>query len=244
MRIKLITILTFVVLLFTSCYNDSKNATVRINLGNMPIAKQVEKKSLIDKVFSVFVKDAFAVDLNNDMGVIKLHLAAYNGDILLSQESLDTTGMDTDNNVVDFTVSAKDNVTILVVGEYDNGDGGIYARYYGYNPESINLKAGETKQINITMNYIPQWNITDSTKIISFDCSEGICRWDSADIKVKYVLDYSSDGGSTYINVYSGDKTEFSIQDITGFYRFRIEFEPFKLKNYEFIYNYTMSECI
>jgi hypothetical protein len=231
MKIKLMAILTFATLLFTGCYDDSNKATVRINLGNVPIAKQVEKKSIIDKVLSIFVKDAYA---QVPAGVIKVHLAAYRGDSLIAKESINAGGIT--SNVVEFIVPAGDNITILVVGEssYEGQDSKpvYYAEYYGYN--SADLKAGSTTEISITMT-IARWNGTIDVNGVPRELFVNpVCgpppftiSWTSAGIKVKYiVVDYS---GSLPVIKYSGYDTGYSGES-TETVELYVEFEDFNLR--------------
>ena len=224
MKIKLVAILTFATLLFTGCYDDSNKATVRINLGNMPIAKQVEKKSIIDKVFSIFVKDAYA---QIPAGVIKVHLAAYRGDSLIAKESINAGGIT--SNVVEFIVPSGDNITILVVGEssYEGQDSKpvYYAEYYGYN--SADLKAGSTSIISVQM-YQASWTFSGNynNMELRLDCGN-IITWSPAGVKVKYYI-RDLDLGTL---IYEG----YEVKPIQGYgqsvlFNFTVEFEDFNLQ--------------
>lgn len=216
-----ISILTFTAVLLTGCYDDSKNATVRINLGNIPVAKSVEKKSFIDKIFSVFVKDAYAQTLPQDVAVITIHLAAYKGDEIIAKESIDTTSMT--SNVVEFTVPAGADITILIVGESVYvANGNHYAKYFGNS--NVTLSYGETKDVSIDM---------QSTKFvfgdtILYDCnnSQIPMTWTEVGGKVKFYLEIW--GGNSFFPEFSSYENEFSniqAQD----YQFYMRFETFNL---------------
>ncbi len=63
MKKIIISLSAITALLFTGCFVDSDTATVRINLGNLPVAK-VEKKSLIDRFLMIFSREAVAQSNN------------------------------------------------------------------------------------------------------------------------------------------------------------------------------------
>jgi len=221
MRIKLITILTFVVLLFPSCYNDSKNATVRINLGNMPIAKQVEKKSLIDKVFFFFLKDAFA---QVPFGVIRVHLAAYKGDSLIAKESIDAGEIT--SNVVEFSVPIGENITIVVLGERYEGSEPVFndIMYYGKTINPINLNSGDLNNVSISMSLI-----TDilSITVTTMNEMDHLITWNKVIGASRYSLEFEPQL-DPYGEIYNDEANSFlhvgGVATASTSYRIRIIF--------------------
>jgi len=230
MKRIIISLISILLLVFSSCYDDSNKATVRINLGNMPIAKQVENKSFIDKVFSIFVKDAYAQTVPDAPYFVRnIYLAAYREGTLIAKEKMDTTGMDAANNVVEFKVPAGDNITILVVGEssYEGQDSKpvYYAKYYGYN--SADLKAGSTSIISVQM-FQASWTFDGNynNMELRLDCGN-IITWSPAGVKVKYYIQ-DLDLGTL---IYEG----YDVKPIQGYgqsslFNFTVEFEDFNLK--------------
>ncbi|HPS57883.1 MAG TPA: hypothetical protein PK514_07230 [Spirochaetota bacterium] len=148
MKKLLLTIITLSIITFTGCY-DPDTATVRINLGNMPIAKH-EPKSLIDRVLGLFEKEAQA-QYTAEMYVHKIHLAAFSGNGLSTSMTIDASDvavtyvMVSDQSTVELTVPAGDNITIAVIGEDINGA----ITHYGQNNTPINIKAGSVETVNI-----------------------------------------------------------------------------------------------
>jgi len=234
-KINLISILAFSVILFIGCYDDSKNAKVRINLGNIPVAKQIEKKSLIDKVFSIFVKDAYAQTAPSNYNVYVLHLAVYSGDILVAKESIDATDIAVDgsyNSYVEVSAPSGNNMTILVVGEYNLES--TYANYYGYN--SADLVAGKSTDVTIQM-INARWDGSVGVDGVTREIvSTPICgpapftiSWTSAGIKARYIIiDYS---GESPVIKYSGYETQY-IDSSNSSIELYVEFEDFNLRTY------------
>jgi len=142
------------VLFFTGCFIDSDTATVRINLGNIPVAK-VEKKSLIDRFLMVFAKEAVAQEMPGD--IIAVHLGAFDSNNqLLAKKSINVTaGEYPENNIVSFDVPARGGVTIVVLGErefqYEDNLFRYEISYYGKNEIPLNLTAGETQTVSVGM---------------------------------------------------------------------------------------------
>ncbi len=180
-------------IIFTGCYDGNDTAKVRINLGNIPLAQNVHKKSFIDRVLCFFSKDAVAQTLPTDYGVLKLHLAAYKGDTLLAKESLDTADMSSSDNTVEFNVHAENGISILVVGEtqsYDNNDNLInVAGYYGYNTEPVDLIAGETTDVVISNMSQAIWDYSGTYGLyFDINCSDNTLSWTSSGVRTKYRL--------------------------------------------------------
>lgn len=146
------------VLLFTGCLIDSDTATVRINLGNIPVAK-VEKKSLIDRFLMIFAKEAVAQEVPYGIEVQVVHLGAFDSNNqLLAKKSINVTqGEPTPAapppTIVEFDVPARSGVTIVVLGEFTPivAPGPPVITYYGKNETPLNLTAGATESISIVM---------------------------------------------------------------------------------------------
>ena len=221
-----VSIYTVSFLIFTGCYYDSEKATVRINLGNIPIASHVEK-SLLDRVFSAFVKDAYAQTSPQQLGVIRIHLAAYIGDSLIAKESIDTAGLT--SSVVEFTVPSGDDITILVVGENLSNE----AAYYGYNHTPVNLKAGKTENISITVDDVNSIWIPYTTFSNDSSVTPNILFWNSSGVKTKY---YIEDQFTSEI-IYSGYNLQ--AEYFSGYsFNLYVEFEAFGLKTPVFNLNF------
>jgi len=142
------------VLLFTGCFIDSDTATVRINLGNIPVAK-VEKKSLIDRFLMIFAKEAVAQEVPVSTGVSVVYLGAFDANNqLLAKKSINVTQVEEGpvaiNTVVEFDVPARSGVTIVVLGEQVWEGDGSNLFYYG-NSIQLVLTAGTTETVEIGM---------------------------------------------------------------------------------------------
>jgi hypothetical protein len=228
MKIKnIITILTFSAVVFTGCYDDSKNATVRINLGNIPIAKQVDKKSLIDKIFSVFVKDAYAQTVYDSLFIQVVHIGVYSDGELITTESINGNDVAIDgsnNSYVELNVPAGNNRTILVVGAFDS-DGTLFARYFGSN--TLDLTAGTTTDVSINM---------DTTIGVNYDSKSGNLIWDYHGGKVKYLVRFNNEE-----EIYNGYRNWVSIDyQQCNSYSINIAFEDFGLSAEDLTYYYTV----
>lgn len=225
MKKTIISLLAITSLLFTGCFIDSDTATVRINLGNLPIAK-VEKKSLIDKFLLIFAKEAVAQSTPPPVEITAVHLAAFDSNKQILAKKTITIGNYPADNIVEFDVPARNNITILVLGE----NGSQRAGYYGY--DAADLNAGETVEMTIHIEaavwgYFPNKLISTPSNF-----SPHIISWESAGIPVRYVLidDYSDEV------LYRGYGTEANVDDSSGSYIFYVEFEMFNLKTAEFNY--------
>ena len=157
MKKIIISLSTITVLVFTGCFIDSDTATVRINLGNIPVAK-VEKKSLIDRFLMIFSKEAEAMAGNPpwDLNVTKVHLGAFDANNqLLAKKSILISSYPT-NHIVEFDVPARNGVTIVVLGEVYYGEETPYIEYYGkadsdLQEQPLNLTAGTSVEVEILM---------------------------------------------------------------------------------------------
>lgn len=147
------------VLLFTGCFIDSDTATVRINLGNIPVAK-VEKKSFIDRFLMIFAKEAVAQSHPYDETVVAVHIGAFDANNqLLAKKSINTHQV-TIGEYVEFDVPARNGVTIVVLGEvevFGPADSEYLISYYG-NSSQLNLTAGTTETVFVEMVDLTSWN--------------------------------------------------------------------------------------
>jgi len=229
MKKIIIPMLSVLFFAFISCYNGSRDAIVRINLGNIPLARKAENKPFADKIFSLFVKNAYAQVLPQDLGVIKIHIAAYNGSKLISKDSLDTTGMTT--NIVEFNVPAGDNITILVVGENNSN----LAGYYGYT--SANLASGETSDVTINMS-IPAWVVgTTGLFISTFSCSGTEITWAPSGVKTKYLIQENVGSvAPVWSTLYEDYGTSLPLSITYRELQFIVEFEDFNLQTQPLIF--------
>ncbi len=174
MKKIIISIATISVFIFTSCFTDTDTATVKINLGNLPVAKtaKVEKKSLIDRFVALFLKEAVAQPVVPEWTYVdKIHLGAFDeDDQLLAKKSIRVTQIEDDsiNTVVEFDVPAGIRRKIVVLGEKEDPDlGGKFINYYGVSDDEIDLNVGENREVSVNMEnvieYFPSLNLEDYT---------------------------------------------------------------------------------
>lgn len=237
MKKLLLTIITFSIINLTGCY-DPDTATVRINLGNMPIAKH-EPVSFIDRVLGLFEKEAYASFAEEYVDIV--HIAAYSGDSLLTTLTIKATDitMGASSDYVELDVPSGKNITFLVIGSkgIDNNQDGVYeyytASFYGYTTQSV--KAGETTTVDVTVynnttthGNDPSWNTLLG---FTYHSLSSTLTWNNIGFKVKYhVYGNTSPAAENYILLYSGYDT--SISNVGYYYGIRmyLEFEPFSLK--------------
>lgn len=155
MKRTMISLIITSIIFMPGCYDPGKNATVRINLGNMPVAKHVEKKTFLDKVFSLFVKDAYASYANDEFGITFIHIAALSGDTVIASISIDATSTDIVTNgttdTVEFEVPAGTERNIVVLGE--EGTPGLIT-WYGKTDRTYDFAAGDETNVDVQMNEI------------------------------------------------------------------------------------------
>jgi len=192
------------VLFFTGCFIDSDTATVRINLGNIPVAN-VEKKSIIDRFLMIFAKEAMAQVAS---GVTIVHLGAFDSNNqLLAKKSISVDNYP-ENNIVEFDVPARSGVTIVVLGEEEiTGPHPAYEiRYYGKNEVPLNLNAGATENVEIWMNTISDLTYLSHFRYTSVPAGNNASMaWDIIFGSSTIVLEYNIDQtGSNYVVIYSG----------------------------------------
>lgn len=147
---KKIIISAFIVLaaVLVSCYDPTQEAKVRINLGNIPLDRNVQV-SFLDRLIGLFSTNAYAS--NAEYYVQKLHIAAVSGDTVLSSASIDAADVEDDvtgeGSFVELNVPAGDDISIVVVGEYNLE--GTYVNYYGYETTDLNAGSSTTLQIQV-----------------------------------------------------------------------------------------------
>jgi hypothetical protein len=139
------------VLLFTGCFIDSDTATVRINLGNIPVAK-VEKKSLIDRFLMIFAKEAVAQSVPGDLGISEINFKVFEGDSLLVEKNILISEYPVDN-IVELTVPAGTNRVIRISAK-DIG-GALPAKVVYGVMITTDLPSGQTKEIKAYMQGVP-----------------------------------------------------------------------------------------
>ena len=193
-------------LLFTGCFIDSDTATVRINLGNLPVAK-VEKKSLIDRFLMIFAKEAVAQQV--PLGITAVHIGAFDSNNqLLAKKSISVDNYP-ENNIVSFDVPARSGVTIVVLGEEEiMGPLPTYEiTFYGRNEVPLSLTAGATENVEIWMNHISELIYISNFRYTSAPAEYNApIAWDIIFGSSKIDLEYNTDQlDPTYFElIYSG----------------------------------------
>ncbi|HOQ13385.1 MAG TPA: hypothetical protein PK104_13625 [Spirochaetota bacterium] len=149
--------LIIVALLLYGCYEEKDRAIVHINLSGMPIAREMPKRSFIDKIFMLFTKEAYAYHPNQ---VKKLHLVAWKNDSLIALRSLDISEVVVKDpekpyiETTEFEVPEGENIIILVLAEaiyqVQTGETVDEILYYGKS-EAISLTADQEVNVTILM---------------------------------------------------------------------------------------------
>jgi len=149
--------LIIVALLLYGCYEEKDRAIVHINLSGMPIAREMPKRSFIDKIFMLFTKEAYA---DHPDQVKKLHLVAWKNDSLIALRSLDISEVVKDPEkpyieTTEFEVPEGENIIILVLAEAiyqvpTIGETVDEILYYGKS-EAISLTADQEVNVTILM---------------------------------------------------------------------------------------------
>lgn len=148
MKKIIVSLSTIAILIFTGCFIDSDTATVRINLGNIPVAK-VEKKSIFDRIVMLFVKEAVAQGVPEWTGVVVVHLGAFDqNNQLVAKKSINASAVPANGNIT-FDVPAGIRRKIVVLGEVNDG----YIDFHGVSDE-IDLIAGTVVTVPILMDTI------------------------------------------------------------------------------------------
>lgn len=183
----------------SGCYDDNDTATVRISLGNLPIAKQAEKKPLIDMILCFFSREAVAQSAPAD--IIKLHLVALKNDFRIAVKSIDINSIK--NNTVDFEVPSGKNITIVILGERFNNTTANYndISHYGKTENPVTLVSGEVININIPMLLL-------NSSYINIDYSGIPVTWDKVPGASGYTV-YNNE----YIVLQSGQNNFYNSAD-------------------------------
>lgn len=117
----------------TGCYKED-TATVKISLANLPVA-QVQQKSVLDRIRSFFMKDAYAATPD-------LYIAALKGNKPLEVVILNRAEAGSDP--VEMEVPAGDGITIVIL--YYTVASGYY-----YENTTVNLSAGKDANVSVNM---------------------------------------------------------------------------------------------
>lgn len=235
MKKIIISLAAIFLLLFISCYNENRNATLRINLGNIPVANNIEKKSVLDWVFSFFMNDVYAQTITDNYSVDILHIGIYSGKNLVYKKSINGNEVEVsgNNSYVELEVPEGTGFTVLALGEYNSV--GRYANYYGYN--SVSLPAGADVDVTINMTYAT-WDGTVPGRMFISNPSCGpapyTMTWTPAGVPVRYLIIDNS--GASPVIKFSGNGTEY-IDNTSNSYEFYVEFEDFDLRTNTYYIN-------
>lgn len=208
MKKIIISIAAASVFLFTGCFADSDTATIRVNLGNLPVAKtaKIEKKSLIDRFLMIFAKEAVAQDSElENMGITKVHLGAFDkNNKLLKKQPFDVAQLeeisDDENEsfttTVEFDVPARSGVRIVVLGKNQTEN---IAEFYGCSTP-LNLTAGDIEEVEVHMEYLSYLlNLDNDQNIINLQIygepedDYVIIRWNRIYGVSNYILNFSDE---------------------------------------------------
>ncbi len=231
MKKIILLIYTVSVLIISGCYDDSKNANIRINLGGLLADQKVEQKSIIDRILLIFSKEAYAQTVPQDL--LRIHIGIYSGSTLNDKKIIDIANIPV-SQIIEFEVSAGDNRTVLVVGENNLNQAG----YYGYN--NVNLRAGETADVTVSMqsaDWVPIYGQGSTyARIFAVDNSTVPYKfsWTGSGVKTRYYVEEAFTGipvysGPGFEAVYSGGEYSFNLY---------IEFSDFGLKTPAFNLNF------
>lgn len=223
MKKFLIYIISILLLIFSSCYDDSKNATLRINLGNFQAFHAAAEKPVIDRILMLFSKEAYAQSAPGDL--LRIHIGIYNGRILVEKRSLSLSDIPV-SQIIELEVPAGDNRTILILGENNLNQAG----YYGYN--TVNLTAGETADVTIDIDaayWEPLYN-PDPLYPRSFVLDDSLTPirffWTGSGVRTKYYVVEEFTGTPVYSGY--GLETEYTGSEYS--FNFYVEFEDFGLR--------------
>lgn len=228
MKKFVISALSFLILISSYCYDDTQNATVRINLGNIPVKVSAER-SLIDMVSGVLTKNAYAA--SQQPVLVKLHIAAYSGEGVAAAESISITG-GVPPSSVEISVPAGNGIKFLVVAENDLGA----AQYYGF--ASADLRPGSNNDITVSVydNFSSHGAGPSWTSLLNFTYSSNssLLKWNSIGIKVKFVVNRVPLTGGGETLYYQGYNTQL-VNTPSGYsYYIYLEFEPFPVRSSPF----------
>jgi len=178
---------------------------VRINLGNLPVAK-VEKKSIIDRIVMLFVREAVAQGVPEWTGVVVVHLGAFDANNqLVAKKSINASSVPENGNVT-FDVPAGIRRRIVVLGEVISGK----VNFYG-NSDELNLNAGTVVTVEIGM---------DDTYLVIANPSFGKATWNNITGASLYNI-YDSGGtilyGTVTDNEYIAAPGSYNLSAFFGF---------------------------
>ncbi len=193
MKKIIISLIASSVLLITGCFIDSDTATVRINLGNIPVAK-VEKKSIIDRFLMIFAREAVAQSVPEDLGISEINFKVFEGDSLLVEKNILISEYPADN-IVELTVPAGTNRVIRISAK--DKEGALPAKVVYGVMITTDLVSGETKEIQAYMQGVPYEILASDGGEGSFNMlwrMEGPIRED----KNFYIIEWSVEEDGSY----------------------------------------------
>jgi hypothetical protein len=206
--------LIIVALLLYGCYEEKDRAIVHINLSGMPIAREMPKRSFIDKIFMLFTKEAYAYHPNQ---VKKLHLVAWKNDSLIALRSLDISEVVVKDpekpyiETTEFEVPEGENIIILVLAEaiyqVQTGETVDEILYYG-KAEPLTLVAGKEASVNIDA--ISMDSIVSTGIITVTETGSGV-SWTKLPGATKYLIydEVESLQQSSQMTSYNGANYQF-----------------------------------
>lgn len=149
MKRTMISLIIASIVVMPGCYDPGKNATVRINLGNIPESAFEPKKHFIDRVLELFSSEAYAQTTPNSQGIVMLYLAALNGDTVMAQRPISINEIDGDSitQTVEFEVPAASGIDIVVIAE----NGSDIITWYGKTSEPVDLAVGDEISVEVSM---------------------------------------------------------------------------------------------
>ncbi|MFA5518769.1 MAG: hypothetical protein WDA74_05875 [Spirochaetota bacterium] len=233
MKKIIISIAAASVFLFTGCFTDSDTATVRINLGNLPVAK-VEKKSLIDRFLMIFAKEAVAQEVPEWLGITVVHLGAFDeNNKLLAKKRIKATPVSSGsmNTYVEFDVPARSGIRIVVLGEQEEQTEN-FAEFYGCSVP-LNLTAGDIEEVEVQMEYLT--NILGGWSYIYeinfwYEGEPGddyvVIKWDRLYGVSNYILKFGYENDFEVIYKGSNEELIYYGDDLNdGSYQIELEFK-------------------
>lgn len=212
MKKLILTISIMFMLFFTGCYKED-TATVRISFSNLPVA-QIQQKSVMDRIRSFFVKDAYAATAD------ELHIAAVKGNKLLAVINFNKS--DVSDNTVEMEVPAGDDILIVVLYYYFSVTGGSGYRYGNAN---VNLVAGKESDVSISVA-----TLLGNTLNFIYNNNNESCTWNAIPGATKYILEGFSDSTGLWYNYpgYDGHDTNLTVNGYVD-YQLRVYFDYFNV---------------
>jgi len=201
MKKLILTIITLTIVASAGCY-DPDTATVRINLGNMPLNKSEQNITFIDRVLGLFSRDANATNAE-DYYIDVVHIAAYSGNSAIATASIeaeDVKDYGETGSYVELKVPAGEDIAILVIGEsyfYENNIKFRNVDYFGAS-ESETFKSGETSTVSVNAIETPSWHNEYGYYEINFNSETRVASWNEPETKIpaKFKLIYTHYGNS------------------------------------------------